>query len=448
MSELTEGPISRAVLKLAWPVVLSEALHTLFHIVDLMWVGRLGAWATAAVSSSLFSLWILLSLANLVSIGATAQVARAIGSGDRERAARAAAQSWWLALALGVVVGLAGWFGAGPLFAWMHTSPEAAEAGRQYLRICALSSPIVFLEIASAACLRAAGDTRTPMWITAAALSLNAGLAPCLIYGWAGFPRLGVAGAALATLICHVGAASVLVTLALRGYSSYPFDRRSLRRLDWPVLVEQFRIGAPFSLVGILFSVNYLLFARLAAPFGDAAIALIGIGNRLESITYLGADGFGAAAATMVGQNLGAGRPARAARSAWIAAGIMSAGGAVMMLAMLLFPGPLLSLFTADPGVLALGGSYLRILALCQVATGCEGVLSLAFAGAGDTLPPMIIHIIFGVLRPLAAAMLIGAWGLGLSGIVITITLSCVARAAIITLLFLRGGWATRTVFR
>ncbi len=446
MPEAALPPVSREVFRLAWPVVLSESLHTLFHVADLMWVGRLGAAATAAISSSIFTLWVVQSLAHLVAVGVTAQVARAVGAGDRPRAARAASQSWILAVSIGSSIAVAGIFLSAPLFRLLATTEDVAQAGSAYLLISALGAPLLFLEVASSACLRAAGDTRTPMWITASALIANVLLAPFLIYGWAGLPPLGVPGAAIATLICHVGAAAAFVRLAFMGHPSFPFDRASLGRPDRPVLLEQIRIGVPMSIVGILFSVNYMIFARLAAPFGAAAIAVIGIGNRIESVTYLGADGFGVAAATLVGQNLGAGLPKRAARCARLAAACMATGGAVVMLAMLTIPAMLITVFSSDAGVLAAGVPYMRILGLCQIATGIEGVLSLAFAGAGDTLPPMTIHLVFGALRPVLAAALAGPLGFGLNGIAITIAVSCILRAIILSALFVTGRWARARV--
>ena len=165
------------------------------------------------------------------------------------------------------------------------------------------------------------------------------------------------------------------------------------------------------------------------------------IGNRLESVTYLGADGFGVAAATLVGQNLGAGRPERAESGAWISVRSMTVLSLVMTVLMLAIPRELFSVFTNDPAVLDLCATYARILAVCQLATGIEGVLSGAFAGAGNTVPPMTIHVVFGVLRPILAVVLAVHFGMGMAGIALTISGSCILRAFLLASIFRKGRW-------
>jgi putative MATE family efflux protein len=438
---LTSGPVGPAVFRLAWPVVLSEAIHTLFHMVDIAWVGRLGAWATAAVSSSMFVLWTIFSLANLVGVGLTAQVSRAIGAQDRERAARATAQAVVFSFSLGIAVSVLMILFSERLFLAIGASPEVVHAGGAYLRIFAAGAPLFFLSITLGAAMRAAGDTRTPMIVTSIALGTNALLDPLLIYGWGPFPRLEVSGAALATIICQAGGGFALIVLAFRGHAGLPFQVRSLLRPEPATMLAQARIGAPYSLVGILFSVNYILFAAVAARFGDAAIAVVGISNRLESITYLGADGFAVAAATLVGQNLGAGRPARAERATWIASGLMGTAAAILTVLFLLFPRALFGVFTGEGEVVSIGVSYLRILALCQVATALEGVIGGAFVGAGDTVPPMVIHLVFAIVRPVMAIGLAVGTGLGMNGIALTITATCIVRAMVLVVIFRRGRW-------
>lgn len=438
---ITRGPVGRAVLRLAWPVLLSETLHTLFHIVDIIWVGRLGASATAAISSSFFSLWILMSLGNLISVGLTAQVSRAIGAGERSRAGRATAQAWVFAAGLGLVVAIVCWGFADELFRFMGLSGEAARPAADYLRIYAAAGPISYLYMTSSAAMRAAGETRRPMQITAIALTANALLDPLLIYGWGPLPGLGVAGAAIATVICQTGAAATFVLIALRRHPALPVEWRELVRPDPGLIATQARIGAPYFLVGSIFSINYMVFAWIAAPLGDAAVAVLGIGNRLESITYLGADGFAVAAATLVGQNLGAAQPGRAERGVRIAMAAMVTVAAGLTAVFVLVPAQLFAAFSSDPLVLELSVGYLRVLALCQVATAVEGVLSGAFAGSGDTLPPMLIHLVFGVIRPPLAWLLAVRLGMGMNGVAVTIAGTCIARALILYFIFRTGRW-------
>src|SRR5437867_3651433 len=157
---ITSGPVGRAVIHLAWPVVLSEALHTLFHVVDIVWVGRLGAWATASISSSMFALWAVLSVANLVSVGLTAQVGRALGARDVRRAENATAQALLFALGVGCAVGFACFLLADRLFQAIGATPEVAQAGAGFLRIYGAGAPLPSLYPTSPPPRRAPGTTR------------------------------------------------------------------------------------------------------------------------------------------------------------------------------------------------------------------------------------------------------------------------------------------------
>jgi putative MATE family efflux protein len=439
-----KGPIGRALLGLAGPVIAGEALHTAFHIVDLFWVRALGPWATAAITTSMFTLWIAFSLANLVITGLGAHVSRAIGAGDRERAGHVVAQAFWLCIFLSIPVMTLGAAGAGALYRLVGTDPQVSAAGTSYLRIIALGMPFTFLYLTAGAVMRACGNTRTPMKITSACVVVNAAIAPLLVYGVGPVPALGVAGSAVAT-VASIGLAVVIyVVLVRRGHPDLPVRAASLVRPDRDMLLSLVRVGAPYCAVGTLFSAVYLWYAHLASAFGEASLAILGIGNRLESITYLTADGFAIASSTFVGQNLGAGDPSRAERGAWHAARIMSAIGAGLGLIFLLAPEPLLMIFTTDAGALRIGVPYMRILALCQVFTGMEGAIGGGFAGAGNTVPPMIVHVAFAVARVPLAWWAVSGLGLGIFGITWTMTLTCIVRASVLAWWFRRGNWKTQ----
>ena len=279
------------------------------------------------------------------------------------------------------------------------------------------------------------------MLITGGAVVGNIVLAPFLIFGIGPFPRMEVAGSAIATVVCQGGAVLVYAILLARRHPDLPIRTASLRKLDFVTIGSLVSVGAPYCAIGIVFSGVYLWYAHLASFFGEFAVAIIGIANRLESITYLTGDGFAVAASAFVGQNLGAGNKRRAEQGAWRAVGIMSMIGAAIGLIMLVFPEPLLLIFTRDPEALRLGVPYVRILAICQVLTGVETSIGGGFAGAGDTLPPLAIHAAFAVLRfPLASWAVFGL-GLGVYGIAWTMSITCVIRGIILTLWFRRGKW-------
>lgn len=440
------GSIGRALFVLAGPVIMAEALHTLFHIVDVAWVGPLGAWATGAIITSMFSLWMAFSLVNLVTTGLAAHVSRSVGAGDRDHAGHAVAQSLWLCLILSVPVTILGVPGARLLFEALGTDARVTQAGTAYLQIVVLGMPFSFLYLTGGAIMRACGNTWLPMKITLSSVAVNVVLAPLFIYGPGPFPRLGVPGSAIATVISMAGAVVAYAVLLLRRHPDLPIRTASLRRLDPAMLGSLARVGVPYCLIGMIYSFVYLFYARIAAHFGDASLAILGIGNRLESITYLTAEGFAVAASTFVGQNLGAKNPQRAEQGAWRAVRIMSVIGGAIGVLFLVAPGPLLRAFTSDSTAIALGIPYLRILAICQIFTGLEGAVGGGFAGAGNTVPPMLIHVFFALLRfPLGAW---AAWrlGYGIYGIAWTMSLTCIVRGLLLAFWFRRGRWKEMTL--
>ena len=444
--DLTRGPLLGALVRLAAPVVAMQLCHTLYHWIDVMWVGRLGATATAAVTTSFFAVWTAWAVGDLVGVAVAATVSRHVGAGERDRAAYGAAQATLLALLLGLVVSVAGALSAGALFRILGAPPEMTGPATEYLRIVLGGAVVTYLGVVGESILRAAGDTRTPLLVVASSLVLNTVLSPLLMFGVGPFPQMGVAGAAAATVIAQVFAVAWYAGLAFRRHPALPFDFAALARPAPRSMAALARIGLPFCLIGVLYSIVYLWLARTAAPFGTGALAVVGMANRIESLTYLAAVGFALACEAMVGQNLGAGRPDRAERATALSTGLMAGLGFAVSLLMWFVPEALLGFFTSDPAVVAQGVPYLRILAPCQAFTALEIVLNGAFAGAGDTLPPSIISVTVSVLRIPLVTWMAGGLGLGLEGIAWTITLTCIARALIVALWFRRGRWKTKAL--
>lgn len=443
--DATRGPLLRALVRLATPVVVMQACHTAFHLVNVMWVGRLGAISTAAVTTAFFLLWTIWAIADITGVGTTATVARHVGAGERAQAGYAASQGALLAIAIGLAVTVVGWFVVAPLYALIGTEPEVARQAVGYLKILLGGAAISALYVWAESTMRAAGDTRTPLVVIASSLALNAALDPLLIFGIGPFPRLGIAGAAIATVIAQACAVAWFASLALRRHPAFPLDLAALKRFDPRFAFGLARIGVPYALIGILFSAVYLYFAHLAARFGTAEVAVVGVSSRIESVTYLVAAGFGLACEAIVGQNLGARKPDRAERAAWLSSALMCAFGAAAMIVMLAVPETLIGVFTSDPEIIRIGAPYLRLLAFSQAFTGVELVLNGAFSGAGDTVPPMAISITMSLSRfPLAWYFTVSlGWGLVGLGLVITITSAL--RTLVLAVWFRRGAWRTKT---
>ena len=431
---LTVGPLRPVILRLAAPVVAMMACHFCFNLIDSIWVGRLiGPAALAAVSTAGFYVWVLLSLGEMVEVGLIAVAARRHGEGDPERAARAAAGAVGYALIAGTAVSLIGLAITDWLFRMMTVPPEVARLGHAYLSTWLLGGPLVFGFFAVEATFRASGDTRTPFLILAASVLLSIILDPLLIAGVGPFPRLGVEGAATASVMVRGGGFLIGLALAVR---------RGLIRVsapDWRVIPTIVRVGAPLSLAGVLLSVIYMWLTRFTSRFGTPALAALGVGHKVEGLGFIAISGFALSASALVGQNLGAGREDRARQAVRLTVGYCLTATAVTAAAFLTVPRLLVGLFTSDPGVIADGALYLRVIAFAQIGQTFELILEGALAGAGYTLWPQVTSTTLTALRiPLSAWW---SQGLGLLGIWLALSLTAIARGVAMTIFWVRGEW-------
>jgi len=432
------GAISPALMRLALPVLASQVLRLGYQWVDALWVRGLGVEATAAVTTSLFAVWMMYALNDVVAIGITAYVSQLLGAGDRPRAGRAAFLGVRGSALLGLVGTLAGLLAARPIFGLMSQDAGLTETGAQYLGVLLMFAPLPMIGFTCESIMRAAGDTRTPLLVDLIAVGINAVLAPFLIYGIGPLPAMGVRGAAIATVIAWSVMVASYLTLGWRGHRAFPL---ALSAPGPPVgLGGIVRVGVPAALIGMMFSVVYMVFARVADSFGTASMAVVGIANRIEAMQLVTSLAIGTAGAALVGQNLGAGHAERAEQvirtgirwNLWISGTIT--------LALLLFPGTFLALFTRDPEVHRIGIDYLRVLSLCLVINGVEIVVVESVLGSGHTRTISWIFTSFSLLRiPLTFAS--PAWGIGVMGIAWVITSTCIVRGLLIVAWAARGTW-------
>jgi putative MATE family efflux protein len=438
-AHLVSDALPRTVARLAIPAVASTLLMTLFASVDAFWVGtRIGPSALAAVATSIFWIWLIIALAEMVSIGLTAYAARRYGEGRDDLAARAGGSALVFALVAGVGVALVSLALLPWMFSLMHTPPEIAVLGKAYLGTFLFGVPLIFGFFAVDASFRAAGDARTPFVILAVSVGVTLVLDPVLIMGLGPFPELGIAGAAIGTIATR----SVAFLLGLR----IALKRRLLRfvHFDWRAIGSICRIGMPTATTGVVFSLIYVFVTRSATQFGTPALAALGIGHRVESWLYMIGVGFGTATAAIVGQNLGAGRVDRAERAGWIATGFCSSLAIIFCILQLWIPEEFAAVFTNDPAVIAEGANYLRIAAISQLALCAEVVLEGALGGAGHTVAPMLASTTITAARIPLAAWAASTWGS--SGIWWVISLTAIARGIAMIILWRAGGWKLKTV--
>jgi putative MATE family efflux protein len=431
-------PIPGALLKLALPVLASQVLRLGYQWVDALWVRPLGVEATAAVTTSIFVMWWVYSLNDVVAIGVTAYVSQLLGAGERRRAGVAAFHGLRGSALLGLAGTALGLFGAGWTFSIMSPERAMVDVGSRYLGILLAFAPLPMMGFTCESVMRASGDTRTPFFVDLLAVGLNAALAPFLIYGWGPFPELGVAGAAWATVSAWTFMVASYLWLALRGHRAFPL---AIHADGPPVRLRgMMRVGVPAAIIGMMFSVVYIMFARAASHFGPAALAVVGIVNRVEAVQFITSLAIGTAGAALVGQNLGANRADRAE-------GVIRTGlrwnlwiSGTLTLVLLIFPATFLTLFTRDPEVLRQGVPYMRIITLCLVVNGMEIVVSEAILGSGHTRVISWIFSSFSLLR-IPLALWSPQWGLGVLGIAWIITGTCIVRGLIIVAWARRGTW-------
>ncbi len=431
-------PIPRALLRLALPVLASHALRVAYQWVDALWVRGLGVNATAAVTTSVFVMWWMYALNDVVAIGVMAYVSQLLGAGERGRAGVAAWKGLRASAALGVLASVFGAFGAAWAAGLMGETGETARVGTAYLRVVLMGAPLPMLCLTCESIMRSSGDTRTPLLLDLGSVAFNAVLAPLLIYGLGSFRGLGVVGAGLATLCAQALLLLGYAWLALRRHPAFPLSRRAAGP---PVnLAGMARVGMPAALIGMLFSVVYINFARAASVFGPAALAVVGIVNRVESLEYMVAVAIGGAGAALVGQNLGAGRVDRATRviSTGLRWGLVFSG--ILMIPLLGFPGFFVSLFSTDPEVLRLGTPYMRIVGACALFNTAELITAEGVIGSGHTAPISIIFSVFSLIR-IPLTLMVPGWGFGVLGIAWVISSTCVLRAITILAWASRGTW-------
>jgi len=445
--EIREGPLVPVILKLALPMLVSSLLQNAQSLIDLFWIGRLGAAPVAALAIGGTVMMMLFPLLVGMAVGTVAVVSRRIGERDARGASDAAGQALGMAMLLGLLAGGVGMVFAGRLPLLLGAEPEAAGLATAYLRIQFMGSFTLFLLfVGGHAIFQACGNTVMPMLIMIFSNLVNLLLDPVLIFGLFGFPALGIEGAALATVIAQALAAAVALLVLGRGRGGIRLNVHHI--LPRPRLaLHLLRIGLPGTGQMLARSLMVLALMRIAAGSGTAAMAAFGIGHRLHMLILMPAFAFGSAAATLVGQNMGAGQPARAARGAWLAAGmdmvVMAMGGALLMG----FAPSLMRFFSADPDVILIGARLLRITSGLYVFAGLSIVLGRALQGAGETVTPMVLTIfsLWGLELPLA-------WFLNrvmtppTDGIWWAMGIAVTVHGLLVAAWFRRGAWQRRDI--
>ena len=390
--DYTTAPIDRAVVMLAIPMVMEMIMESIFAVVDVFWVAHLGANAVATVGLTESMLTIVYTVAMGTGIGAMALVARRVGEKNLEEASRTAVQAIALGAILSAIVGLIGGTQAARLLRLMGASPEIVDTGWKFTAVMLGCNFTVFLLFLINAVFRGAGDAAIAMRVLWLGNALNIALGPCFIFGLGPFPKLGVTGAAVATNIGRGTAVLLQIYTLWRGHSRIKITRAQLA-LDVRVMMSVLRLSGSTMLQILINTSSYVGIVRLISGFGSEALAGYTIGIRLIIFALLPSWGLSNAAATLVGQNLGAGQPERAEQAVWQAARFNVLFLGTISVIFLVGANAIVSLFTSEASVAHYAVSCLRIVAAGFVFYAVGMVITQSFNGAGDTWTPTMINL-------------------------------------------------------
>jgi putative MATE family efflux protein len=394
--DLTEGPILKTLVRLAVPVTIAMVMFTVYLMVDLYFVGRLGPDALAAVSIAGNAFFIHLGFSTILGTGGMALIAQAFGRKDYDYAATVFKQCILLAIIVGVIEAATGLMLAGSYIKYFGGSGKSLEWGIQYFQIFAVSFLFMILLYTIGNCYRGMGNTKTPMIIMLQANLMNIVLDPILIFGRLGLPALGVRGAALASVISQIYA------LAIYGYLIFIKDPqlniKGKWHLDFSIIRKSLFIGIPSGLNHFLLAANLLITFRVISDYGTAALACIGIGFRILQAVYIPVIAVASAMAAIVGQNFGANKYARITGTlsrAWLIAIVFMIFCTAICRT---FPEYLIGIFSKDPDVIRFGINYLKIFSLGFAMVGSIMVISAVFQGLGKTYPSLVGAVLDNVL--------------------------------------------------
>jgi putative MATE family efflux protein len=444
--DLTQGSIVKNLVSISWPMTIAQTFMSLGPTIDMIWVGKLGDTAVAAVGVS----GVIVQLAQGIMMGFTtgmrALISRAIGAKDMETASRAAQQAVVVAAVYALLMALVGHFFGEYIIRFITSDPQIVSLGTAYLRIEFIGGATITFRMMMDAIMQASGDSMNPMWISVVYRIFHITLSPFLIFGLWIFPRLGVTGAALTGVIAQSLGVILGLNVLLGARSRVKLSFRGFR-INFDMIWRIIRIGFPASISGIQRNLNQFLLQVFMAPFGAAALAAHTITQRIEMFIMMPAMSFGQGAGVLVGQNLGAKHPDRANKTAWMAVMLVEIFVIIVTAAIVIWVLPVVHIFNREPEMDTTAVQFIRIAALGWMLMGFYFVLMNCLQGAGDTLPTMIISIIttWAITIPFAYYLpKYTTWGA--PGIRWAITMSSVVGATANVIYFRMGKWKTRKV--
>lgn len=428
--DMLHDDIKKVLIALSLPIIASNFVQTAFGLIDMIWVGRLGANAVSAVGTASFYINLATGVSTLIVIGTGVRVAQSLGARNVEDARTYTKNSLWMALILSVIFSSVFFIFSKPLIGFFKMEHPVVESmAIQYLRHALVGIPFLFFAAVITSVLTSYGNTKITFKANTIGLLLNIILDPIMIFGWFGLPKMGIVGAAWATTI------SRLLTLVILVISSNDEIKASLKNtINFDKIKDVIKISSPATAQSLIFTMISMVVARLVIQFGTDAIATQKIGIQIESITWVTVGGLQGAISAFVGQNLGAQKPDRIKEGYYYGLKVVTVFGLIVTSIFLLFPKPIFSIFISDPDLINMGVGYMVALAFSQTFMAYEMLSVGAFNGLGQTHIPPLVSITFTALR-IPMAMVLTKF-LGLSGIWWSISISSIFKGVIMIIWF------------
>ncbi len=433
--DLLKGSIPRALTQLALPIMATSFLQMAYNLTDMIWIGKVGSDAVAAVGVASMFLWLSNGLIMIPRIGGQVKVAQCLGANQEEESAIYAKSALQIGILLGILFGLLCIIFREPLIAFFKMgSPDIIRSAEVYLIVTGGLVGINFMNQVITGIWTALGNSTITLFATLIGLSINIILDPILIFGIGPFPKLGVLGAALATVFAQF--IVFIVFLVTVRNEKQIFGRitqwHKVEKREMKMIVK---IGFPAGIQNMLFTTMSMLIARMITGFGDAAIAVQKVGTQIESISWMTAEGFATAVNALIAQNHGAGQDARVNKGYKTAMLMMGIWGIFTSTLLIVFPEPLFQIFISEPEILPMGVDYLRIVGYSQLFMCMELATAGAFQGLGKSIPPSVTGIVLVAIR-IPLAYVLCRTSLGLNGIWWAITISAIAKGIVLPLWF------------
>ncbi len=439
--EFTTGSINRSIYLLAVPMVMEMGMEATFALVDMLYISRVSTTSTAAVGITESVVSIIYSLAWGYSMAITAIVSRRAGEKNFDKAADAAFQGMVLSLMLGLVIGVFGYTNAEELLRLMGGSEDLIAEGSGYTKILFATNMVIIFLFVNNSVFRGVGSAATAMVTLGLANGLNIILDPIFIFGLGPIPAMGVEGAAVATTIGRATGVAFQFYMLFNGIELLRITRKNMV-VRYKTILEMVKVGSAGAGQFVIESFSWVLLMKIVAEFGEVTVAAYTIAFRVVVFSILPSVGIANAAATLVGQNLGAKDPDRAETIVWRTSKYNAYFMVFIGVIFFSFAGPILDLFGSEPAVKEEAMLLLKIICLGYLFFAYGLVLGQAFNGAGDTKTPMYISIFsfWGVQLPMAY-YLSGYTSLGATGVYISIAVSHAVYAVVAIVLFRRGKW-------